>query len=335
MVGDKSKRAIGDLEELLGALRPRTELAAYQALMGGVALFPQFAAVIAGLRPGMDCWVPFKNIDAFRRFAEGLGLAVSADCGFRRLPEETRKKTIGIETLCTTYAIGVRLEDATDGDEVHAFVAGNVHLAERMRRCGWYPVVANGRPFHKPVIDHVEFGGLLGYPDCCVGFFGISNNWNRTNSYAEALRNTRRRCDHRTNCFGKNLGYSLNFHMPCRFDCPRTIALSVKLTDFLKRREPTYIAACLKLLQKPVLSLNEREIMVFDGVALDDGRIDYCGVKDLFSTPPAILQAVKQGNRIEVRGRFVVIYRGKEVVDAIECRCDEFGPRVPLLLNWA
>lgn len=323
------------IRDLLQALRPRGELSAYYDFISGAALFPQFAAVAAHLRPGMDCWVPFKNLDEFRRFAEGLGLAVSFDCAFRELSGQARDRVVGIETLCTTHATGVRIEDAANGDSVHTFVAGTRDVAEQMRACGWYPVVVKDRLFHKPVVDHLEFGRLLGYPDCCVGFFGKSNNWNKTNSYVEAYLNTKASCDYRTNCFGKNLGYSLTFHIPCRFDCPNTIRYSTALAKFLDGCEPEYVAACRQLLRKPVLSLNEREIVVLDGVFVDDRRVKYRDAIDLFAMPQDVLGAIRAGNIIEVRGRFVLVFRNRELVETFECRCDEFGPRVPLLIGWA
>jgi hypothetical protein len=141
------------IRDLLQALRPRGELSAYYDFISGAALFPQFAAVAAHLRPGMDCWVPFENLDEFRRFAEGLGLAVSFDCAFRELSSQARDRVVGIETLCTTYATGVRIEDAAIGDSVHTFVAGTSDVAEQMRACGWYPVVVRDRLFHKPVVE--------------------------------------------------------------------------------------------------------------------------------------------------------------------------------------
>jgi len=323
------------LHQLLQALRPRGELSAYCSLVSGAALFPQFAGVAARLRPGMDCWVPLKNLDEFTRFAEGLGLAVSFDCAFRELSSQARDRVVGIETLCTTYATGVRVEDAGIGDCVHTFVALTRDVAEQMHACGWYPVVVKDRLFHKPIIDHLEFGRLLGYPDCCVGFFEKSNNWNRTNSYVEAYLNTGANCDYRTNCFGKNLGYSLAFHIPCRFDCPETISFSAALAKFLDGCEPDYAAACRQLLHKPVLSLNEREIAILDGVFVDHCRVKYRDAIDLFAMPGPVLQAMKAGNIIEVRGRFVLVFRNQELVDTFECRCDEYGPRVPLLIAWA
>jgi hypothetical protein len=324
-----------DVRELLAALRPVGALSAYHDLVSGAALFPQFVAVAAHLRPAMDCWVPARNLDAFATFAEQLGLAVSFDCAFRELAGAARDRVVGIETLCTTYAAGIRIEEAEAGDTVHAFVAGSRELAQEARACGWYPVVIKDRLFHKPQIDHLAFGRLLGYPDCCIGFFDRSNNWNRTNSYAEAHLKTAAGCDHRTNCFGKNLGYSLTFHIPCRFDCPETIRFATALEKFLASREPAYAAACRQLLHKPVLSLNEREIVVLDGTFVGECRVAYRDAVDLFATPEPVLRAIRAGNTVEIRGRFVLVFRNRELVDVIECRCDEFGPRVPLLIRWS
>jgi hypothetical protein len=322
------------IDELLPVLQPRGRLAPFHQLARNAALFPQFAAVVAGLRPGMDCWIPFPHLDDFRRFVEAVGLSMRTDCAFRELPSEAHEHVVGIETLCTTYAIGVRLENAGKDDNVHVFVAVNDEVAEQMLACGWYPVVAKNRIFHKPGVDHLAFGRLLGYPPCCVDFFEKSNNWNRTNSYAEAALKTKTGFDHRTNCFGKNLGYSFSFHIPCRFDCAATIEYSVRVAEFLQHTEPEYVAICRELLHKPVLTLNERDVVVLDGTVTGKNRIRYTGLRNLFTTPEAMLKIIRAGNRIEIRGHFVVVFREDELVDTIECRCDEFGPRVPLLLAW-
>jgi hypothetical protein len=331
---DTATVADASASELLAALRPRGELSPYYQLVSGAALFPQFTAVAAGLRPAMDCWVPARNLDEFTKFAQGLGLAVSYDCAFRQLSVESHDRVVGVETLCTTFAEGVRVENAQPGDCVHTFVADSEDTAERARACGWYPVVIKDRLFHKPVVDHLEFGRLLGYPDCCIDFFGKSNNWNKTNSYAEAYLKTPWRCDHRTNCFGKNLGFSLTFHIPCRFDCEKTIDQSDALLKFLWQHEPDYAAACLRLLRKPVLSLNEREIILLDGTFLTKDRVIYRDALDLFSTPKDVVQTIKSGNAVELRGQYVLVFHDSDLVDVLECRCDRYGPRIPLLINW-
>jgi len=84
-----------------------------------------------------------------------------------------------------------------------------------------------------------------------------------------------------------------------------------------------------------VLSLNEREIVLLDGDVLEPAVVKYRAAINLFSMPDAKLNVIKAGNTIEIRGRFVSVFRNKEVVKVFECRCDEFGPQVPILLSWA
>jgi hypothetical protein len=175
---------------------------------------------------------------------------------------------------------------------------------------------------------------LLGYPQCCIDFFERSNNWTRTNSYAEAYLNTAR-FDYRTNCFGKNLGYSLSFHLPCRFDCSQTVRFSAPILQFLERTEPEYAAWCFEFLHKPVLCFNEREVVLWEGRVVGPGQVKYDGAANLFSMPERKLDSIKAGNTIEIRERFVAVFRNKELVEVLEYRCDEFGPQVPLLISWS
>jgi hypothetical protein len=58
--------------------------------------------------------------------------------------------------------------------------------------------------------------------------------------------------DYRTNYIGKNLAQVL---------------------ELLRRTEPEYGASCVDLLRKPVLSLNEREIVLLDGTIVEPGRV--------------------------------------------------------------
>jgi len=320
------------LQDLMRALRPRNRLAEYCELRDDAGLFPQFAAVYAGIRPAMDCWIPNRNRDAFVRFVEELGLSQRADCAFRRLAGERLEKAVGGETLCTTKAEGIPLRDAGPDDEVHFFVGRGSSGAARLQETGWYPVVVEDRMFPKPFIDHLEFGRRLGYPECCISFFADCNDWNRTNSYFEASRRTVR-FRHLANCFGKNAGFSMNFHLPCRFDCRATIRQSGRLMEYLMREEPEYAAAAERLLRMPVLALNEREVIVLDG-APADGGFAYSTAADLFSVPSDVMRAIEGGDRLEIHGRFIRVLRGRELVGVFECRTDEFGPRVPMLVTW-
>jgi hypothetical protein len=323
-----------NLCEQVRALRPQGRLSSYCHFAQTPALFPQFAAVVARLKPGMDCWVASEKYESFHAFARGIGLSLAVDCAFRELPSPAKARVIGLETLCTTYAHGVCAETALPGDMLHVFVGRTPEAVDRLRASGWYPVVINGRVHNKPFVDHLEFGRALGYPECCVQFFMKSNNWNRTNSYAEALANSHAGCDYLTNCFGKNYGYSFNFHIPCRFDCPETIRQSAMLEQFLDECEPDYTAACRKLLGLPVLSLNEREVVLLDGDSCCPGSAKYTSVQDLFMTPPEVMRALEKGNSVEIRGRFLAVLSDAEPIEIFECRCDQFGPRVPLLLTW-
>lgn len=324
-----------NLAEDVSALRPRGELSKYCALVRSPVLFPQFVAVVAGFKPGMDCWVAVDKYEEFDAFVRGLKLSLAVDCAFRQVPVQARDKVVGFETLCTTYALGIPPENVEPGDTLHVFVGKNHHAVDRLRACGWYPVIVHGRVHDKPFVDHVEFGRALGYPECCVQFFMRSNNWNRTNSYAESRERTSGLNDYRTNCFGKNCGYSLSFHIPCRFDCSRTIEDAARLEQFLVTQEPDYAAACRRLLHLPVLSLNEREVVLLDGVVAGDRSVNYSSVLDLFMTPAEIMSTLTRGNSVEIRGRFLTVLQDSELIDIFECRCDQFGPKVPLLLTWS
>jgi hypothetical protein len=62
--------------------------------------------------------------------------------------------------------------------------------------------------------------------------------------------------------------------------------------------------------------------------------VEYSDAMNLLATPDSTMKRIKSGNAIELRGRFVAILRGTKLVDTLECRCDDFGPRIPLLIDW-
>ncbi len=269
------------------------------------------------------------------QFVESGGLSLLTDVIFRPLPDNPRG-VLGQEKLVTTRAWGVSEENARPSDQVHVFLARSPQHAEKLRSAGWYPVVIHGRPIHKPFVDHLDFGRLLGYPPCGVRFFETSNNWERTNTYAESWQNTVGAPDYRANCFGKLRNFSLIFHMPCRFDCPRTVRFARNLEAWIEREEPEYAADCRELLRRPVLALSERDVVLFEGTAHGRNALEYSDVVDLAHTDRERIRLLRKGDRLEVRGRFVTVLSHGSMVGVIECRVDHFLPEVPILLNrWS
>lgn len=319
------------LEARIDSLRPSGPLSEYYRIRGA-GLFPQFASVVAGLRPGMDDWVRFSKLPRFTEFVSRLGLHVTTEVGFRPLPAAGRS-VLGGDKLVTTRSFGVPPNKLRGTDEVHVFVARSREHLLRLRAAGWYPVVVNGRPNYKPFVDHLDFGRLLGYPPCCVEFFEKSNNWNRTNTYAEALRHTRGVPIYLANCFGKLRNFSLIFHMPCRYDCPRTLRFARALESYLCETEEGYLEECRALLRMPVLALSERDVLLLDGAQDRAGRIQYHDVANLARTLPGRFDLIREGDRIEVLGRFVNVWSGPVYRGSIECRVDRFLPEVPVLIG--
>jgi hypothetical protein len=231
------------LQTRIDRVKPLGRLAWFGDFVAG-GLFPQFAALVAGFRPGMDVWVHAKSFDEFENLAINEGLCIDSDVAFGPLSPKEQADAIGAQNLTTTFAKAVPLEEAKDEDEIHVFLGKTESIVKNLRSSGWYPVVVNGRVMQKPFIDHLQFGRLLGYPQCCINHFERSNDWVRTNTYAVSFLHSEGRFDYRTNCFGKHRNFSLNFHMPCSFNCAETIQFSSRLERYLEDSEKDYIATC-------------------------------------------------------------------------------------------
>jgi hypothetical protein len=321
-----------NLAERIGSLAPKGRLAEYSRLRPGGGLFSELAAVVAGLRPGMDDWVAACRYEEFRAYAKRQGLLVTADAAFRRVGPGA---VVGYEHLTTTHAVGVPVTEARGDDQLHVFVARDQGGLEALRAAGWNPLILHDRVFQKPFVDHPAFGRALGYPECCVRFFERSNDWSRTNTYAEGFAATRTVPHYGANCFGKLRNFSLVFHMPCRFDCPATLDFARRLEDFLRAEELEYLEDCRGLLTLPVLCLSETEVVLLEGRTDGPDRAEYADVCDLGRTDGELLGALKEGDSVEVRGRFVVVSRGGSALRAVETRADIPPPQVPLLIDWA
>jgi len=310
----------------------------YMEARGGLGQLTQFMAVVAGIKPVLDDWVPVERVEGFQALAADLGLVSAVDSYFEFIDEaSTTSGIVGRERFNTTRARGHSPRRPVAGSSAHIFLARDTEWLRRGVASGWYMLVVDGRIVEKPWIDHYRFGECLGYPDCCRQFFALHNNWHSDNSYWQALSATRGSPLFLCNSLVKNSGLSYAVHLPCRFDCSSTSYYAAQVRAFVQDESPVLSRGIDGLLQRPFLMLSEWELFGFDGERTGPTHLNY---RDVFMVPTnrpdrGLLAALKMGDRIDVDLDLVRISRGTRTILTYAARSDRFGPQMPCLIDFA
>lgn len=238
----------------------------YASLKGNSAYLSQLVAVMAGIKPAMDDWIPVARVKAIMELLKDIGLHVVVDNIF--LPERVSSHLQDVEGslyLNTTigygfpWSISNRYLLNRDG-LAHVFISREARLLETVRAHGWYPVIWKDRVVHKPWIDHARFGQALGYPDCCIRQFVETNDWRRNASYAVSLQLTVDKPSFLANPFAKHTLFSYISHIPCSFSCRNTISLANAIRDALKSFDLELVLMIDDFLKQKFLHISEDEI---------------------------------------------------------------------------
>ena len=314
-------------------------------LQGYVEMRPEhgqpvnFLAVLAGMKPVMDDWVPGARLEEFTDMCRAHGLTVLADVQFQALADQDAVgHIIGRGTLTTTRAKGYRLGEKAADASVHVFVGRERSVVERTRASGWYPLIIGGRANNKPWIDHFWFGQGLGYPRCCLDAFARSNNWSVNNMPYQAFRAVRDAPSMLCNSIMRFTGLTWAAHLPCRYDCPATAEAAALIRGLVQHHCQPLATSIDRLTTAPYLVLNEWEAFVFTSSEVTPVSIEYSGVTIAPSNRPNLMlfDALRAGVRLELRDDLVVIFDVSGAVVHIEqTRTDGFAPRIPFILDFS
>ena len=248
----------------------------FVAVRGHSLQLSSLMAVVKGLKPCLDDWVPCLRFDDFRRACRRYGLFCEPDTVFRVVsPRRISARVIGAENLTTTHAYGQPWSPGLREGTVHVFVARSRKALGACWQEGWYPLIIKGRVVEKPLVDSHRFGPTLGYPDCCCDFFRQRNNWSVYNFLYEVYKNSGPGpypavCNPLT----RYETYSYISHMPCSFSCGRTRGLAERIRCAILEEEPAFVRAIDRHLRLPALVFRERQIYAFEGTLRRD-RLDY------------------------------------------------------------
>lgn len=291
-----------------------------------------FMAVVLGLKPLMDDWIPINKLREFKKICRNLGLKVREDVIFSNIAKENAPDNIlGREYLTTTSAYGYPA-DSGKGGEVHVFISKcKKHLNYGM----WYPVIIRDRVIFQPRADSLKYGYMLGYPECCIKFFRKYNDWLRYSNLYQAYINTKDTPSFLCNPFLKDTPFSYIYHMPCSYSCHETIKLAGKLRFEINKREPGYVKLADEYLQMPFLVFYEKKYYCFKG-ELKNNLLEY---KKVYFCSPDKMNDIygeffRNANSLELQGRCIILYRDKNMIQSIDIPLQNFAPEYPFLTQF-
>lgn len=263
--------------EIVGEYMPESFAREY-AEINGSCQYPMFCAVALGIKRSFDDWVSVEKYEEFLTACRKYGMHAEPDIVFSQ-PVLAKNDIVGSKNITTTFSEGKPFTGMEKGAKVHVFVSKSKEDALNAKKFGWYSVITGKRTINKPFVDHLRFGLLLGFPECCVDFFRRFNNWGIYSHPYETYKNTPEpssgpRGSYLCNNFLMDKTFFLIHNLPCSYRCSRTMRFAARLEAELGKREPGFIREVKRLLNMPLLVFGEKNFVIFDGKA-SDKRIEY------------------------------------------------------------
>lgn len=303
-----------------------------------IGQYPMILAVALGVKTSFDDWVKMDKYDDLVDACKKYGLHVEPDVMFTSPKNSDKSKIVGGSNITTTFQIGMPFRKNAKGETVHVIIAKSEEVAKKSKIFGWYSVVINNRTFNKPFVDHLRFGKLLGFPDCCVDFFRKYNNWHLYNHPCETLKNTPR-------IEGKAIGsyycnnilmdsvYFFIHHLPCSYRCEKTIEYAKKVEAAIEKVEPKFVEKTKRLLKSPILNFAEKHFVLFDGKMTyenDIAEIRYAESQYFSNYAQSdckidFYSDIERGDRVVVDNESVVIYDGEKELRRVPKNKDWFA----------
>ena len=291
-----------------------------------------FMAVVLGIKPLMDDWIPVDKLEEFKKVCKKYRLKIREDVIFQNVPIENLPSSVsGREYLTTTSAYGHPLNSNKDG-QVHLFISRD---RKALKKGMWYPVIIKNRVVFQPRIDSLKYGYVLGYPECCIKFFRKYNNWLKYSYLYQAYLNTREQPSFLCNPFLKDTSFSYIYHMPCSYSCKETIKLAGRLREEIKKKEPGYVELTDRFLKLPFLVFYERKFYCFEG-ELKNGEIKY---EDFYFPSPDKSKDIyskdfEKADRLRLEGRRLILLRNNKIVRKIDVGLSNFAPEYPFIIKF-
>ena len=286
--------------------------------LNGSNELPMFMAVVKEIKPLMDDWIPINKFKKFRKICEDYKLKVEPDWCFIKTNEELINSAIDSKRLNTTKFYGKPYSNKMTKGSVHVFISPSSQQIKQAKKFGWYPLIVNQRSLHKPFIDHLRFGKVLGYPECCINFFRDFNNHYVYNHPHETLKNTNNPPNFLCNNIFMDFSYSLIHHLPCSFNCDETTKIAKELLREIKNQEPLFAKQIKHHLKLPLLIFEEKNAYAFEG-KITKNKIYYEDYTFLGRKEDNKYQEeINNSNNIEVTDTNINFFKDNDLLSSIK-----------------
>lgn len=312
---------------------PKSFCREYVQIKGDAAQLSMFMSTVFGIKPLMDDWIPVDRVEEFKKICKQYGLKTREGVIFQQVAKEDfPDDVLGREYLTTTNAYGYPLDSKKKG-QVHLFISKDQKL---LKKGMWYPVTIKKRVIFQPRMDGLNYGYVLGYPECCIKFFRKYNDWLKFSNLYEAYLNTKNKPQFFCNPFLKDLPFSYIYHMPCSYSCAATIEIVTKLRNEIKKREPEFVELTDKCLKLPFLVFYERKFYCFEGT-LKNNEIKYR--KAYFAGPDPSKdiygEYFKEADTVRLQGRELIILKNNRVIKKANIKLSDFAPEYPFMIKFS
>lgn len=312
---------------------PKSFCREFTDIKGNSLQISMYMALVLGHKPLMDDWIHHDKLVQFKRICRQYKIHIREDAVFLNINKSNIPAfVIGKDSLTSTSAYGAPLNAANSG-EVHVFLSMNRSL---LKKGMWYPLIAKDRVIFQPRADSLNYGHVLGYPDCCIKFFRKFNNWFKYSYLYEIYKNTKQGPSFLCNPFLKDMVYSYIYHMPCSYDCKDTIRLAGNLRKDIKKREPDFVRFADTYLKMPFLVFCERKVCCFDGDVVAANVIRY---RKAHFVKPDISKDIygadlSKADMLELRGREILLSRNGKPYKTIVVPLSDFAPEYPFIIQF-
>ena len=315
--------------EVIEPYTPKNFAKEYWDLKGS-AQYPMFLAVSLGLKPVFDDWINISKYDLFVEVCKKYNMIVIPDIIFN-VTKSDKNTVVGGENVATTYFDAKRFSKKEKSGEVHVIISKSRQKALEAKKFAWYPVCINKRSTNKPFIDNMRFGKALGFPDCCVDFSRVYNNWHIYSHPYEIYKNTPRingkaRGSYYCNNFLMDNTHSFIHHLPCSYRCKKTINWAREIERKFYEVEPDFVEKAIEILKKPLLIFSERNFIIFNGKLSKNGakkilEYDNCEYIKNPSRPEEAMvffDSIKEGNNLILDNNNLIIKDNNSIIKTIE-----------------
>ncbi len=302
-----------------------------------------FIAVVKGVKPVMSNFIRYNRYRELEKMCNKYGVFVTHNNYFLEVPTRSYLKEAGkdskqkivnyITEHSTTKWIAFPNDDPRKNRFVQVFISKSKNLANDALKFGWTTTVVGNHFVQFDLIDMLNFGKLLGYPDCCVEFFCnrlMDVEIGARKPYIIYRNTVGEPSFYCNNILAYFSNYSLISHFPCSFNCKNTIKKSKELLDIIKEEEPEYAKKIEHHLKLPLLVFRDKRAIVFDGV-IKNGEIIYSdciflGLKHALDESEIYkFETFKEGDSLKVVKDEILIFKNDELLHSIKREDESFG----------